>query len=121
MFLTALCCKQIEDDLWELTSPLTFDAGYHGIFTVPTGFRTDFASVPRVPLAWLYCGGQGEAAAVVHDYLYKVGGVSKDTADRVFYLALRAMGMHPFKSSIMYQAVKVGGWPMWKKYRSMDK
>lgn len=119
-FITQLCCKQIEDDLWELTAPLTYDAGRFGVFTVPVGFRTDFASVPRAPIAWLYCGGQGEAAAVVHDYLYKVGGVSKDTADRTFYMALRDMGIHPLKAGIMYQAVKIGGWGMWKKYRSED-
>ncbi len=119
-FLSQLCCKQLEDDLWELTAPLTYDAGRHGVHTVPTGFRTDFASVPRAPLAFWYCGAQGEAAAVVHDFLYKSGQTSKDVADRVFYMALRDMGIGPVKATIMYQAVRVGGWPMWRKYRAED-
>ncbi len=119
-FLTQLCCKQIEDDLWELTEDLVYDAGRHGVFTAKKGFKTDFASVPRAPIAWWFCGGLGEAAAVIHDYLYKYNGVSKDTADRVFYMGLRDMGVGPFRAAVMYQAVKMGGWGMWKKYRSED-
>lgn len=121
MFVTQLCCKQIEDDLWETTAPLVYDAGRHGVFTVPVGFRTDFASVPRAPIAWWFCGGKGEAAAVVHDWLYRKGGVSKDTADRVFYMGLRDMGIGPFRAGVMYRAVWAGGWHMWNKYRSEDK
>lgn len=120
MFKTELCCKQITDDIWELTEPLVYESA-HGTFTVPVGFRTDFASVPRAPIAWWFCGGNGEAAAVVHDWLYKVGITSKDVADRVFYTALRDMGVSPFKASVMYQAVRIGGWPPWTKYRSEDK
>lgn len=118
-FITLLNCKQIEDDLWELTAPLIYECA-HGRFEVPVGFRTDFASVPRAPIAFWFAGAIGESAAVVHDFLYKHGGVSKDTADRVFYTALRDMGVPPFKASVMYQAVRLGGWPMWKKYRSED-
>lgn len=56
--------------------------------TVPVGFVTDFASVPRLPLTYLIAGNTGHWAATVHDLLYRWGVVSRKDADIVFKEAL---------------------------------
>ena len=42
-----------------------------GLITVPEGYTTNFASVPRIPIIFDLVGGYGHAAAVLHDYLYE--------------------------------------------------
>lgn len=61
------------------------------LITVPEGFVTDLASVPRVPIAWLLAGGCANGPAVLHDFLYAHKWPSKALADAVFY---EAMGVH---------------------------
>lgn len=65
--------------VFELTRPLVyrFDGATESKFggvrlrvIVPTGFRTDFASIPRVFWRLYNPSGAWRAAAVVHDYLY---------------------------------------------------
>jgi hypothetical protein len=71
-FLTPLRVELIAHDpaKWKLTDPLIYDSKTVGKIIVPEGYVTDFASVPRVPIAYLLTGGLAHAAAVVHDYLY---------------------------------------------------
>ncbi len=88
-----------------LTSPLIYDSDVLGErITVPTGFTTDFASVPRLPLAYLLFGGDvgDNAAAVVHDWLYSQGKVPRATCDAVFREAMQAEGVAGWRC-----------WPMW--------
>ena len=55
-FLTELDVKLIGDSQWELVKPLTFKSSRIGVVTVPAGYVTDFASVPRLPVAYLLTG-----------------------------------------------------------------
>lgn len=77
----------------------------HETVEVPAGFETDFASVPRMPLAYLYAGGKAPMSAVIHDYLYVTKKVSKEVADNVFYELLKVEGIGPIRRRLMYQAV----------------
>jgi hypothetical protein len=80
--------------------------------TVPKGFYTDFASVPRLPVIYRKYGNTGHEAALIHDYLYRKDSeplVSKDTADRVFYDALVEMGLSERHAAVMYDGVVIGG------------
>lgn len=119
MFKSYLEVRQVTDDEWELTAPLTYESPY-GTFTVPTGFRCDFCSVPRVPFAYMVAGGLGEGAGVVHDYLYRTGLTNKDTADYVFYLALRELGVPKWKATLMFKAVQIFAGKIWDAYRRKD-
>jgi hypothetical protein len=89
-FLSALRVEQIEDTshdgrgTWTLIDPLVYDSDVAGkVITVPTGFVTDFASVPRVPFAYWIAGDVAHPAAVVHDWLYSSHEVDRPTADAV--------------------------------------
>lgn len=56
--------KPIPRELWELVEPYKFNG-----FTIPSGFVTDFDSIPRLPVAFDYFKGRTRAAALIHDYL----------------------------------------------------
>lgn len=77
---------------------------------VPAGFRTDFASIPR--LLWPLIGhpaGRYAQAASLHDWLYRNHLVSRAEADRIFREAMGTLGVPAWKRSLMWAAVRVGG------------
>ena len=94
---------------WRLLAPFSYLAPGHGLITVPAGFETDFASVPRWPLAFALLGSYGHAAAVIHDWLYTTGELSRPDADRVFHEALRSSGIARWRAWLMWAGVRVGG------------
>lgn len=95
---------------WQLTAPLMYESDLLGrTVTVPAGFVTDFASVPRIPVAWLLAGDCGHEAAVVHDWLYTSHEVDRATADAVLQEALAASGQPAWRSWLMWAGVRVGG------------
>lgn len=55
-----------------LTAPLIYESNtLEGeLIFVPKGFRTDYASVPRLPIIYTLLGNLGNSAACIHDYLY---------------------------------------------------
>lgn len=87
---------------------------------VPPGFRTDLASIPRVLWNILPPVGKYDAAAVVHDYLYQTGGVSRAQADAVLREAMAVCGVGAFTRFTIYAGVRVGGLAIWRRYRARD-
>jgi hypothetical protein len=80
---------------------------------VPSGYVTDFASIPRAVHFIISPFGKHAEAAVIHDWLYTLG-TPKDrkgrrTADKAFVKALRLLEVNFFKRQIMYWAVRLGG------------
>ena len=76
-----------------LTQPFRVRTGAGRIIEVPAGFETDFASVPRLFWRVVPPWGRYSPAAVVHDYLYHTGKVSRLAADRVFLELMAALGV----------------------------
>lgn len=118
-FLTELEVVELVDDdrdgrsLWRLDAPLVYQSDVAArTITVPAGFVTDFASVPRIPVAWYVAGGEGNKAAVVHDYLYTSHLVERPIADAVFEEALAATGQPWWRRKLMWAGVRLfGGTP----------
>lgn len=109
-FHTKLSVEQIDDVRWQLTALLAFySAKFDRMILVPNGFITDFASVPRLPLAYWLFAGVGQAAAVVHDFLYSGGAVPREVADAIFLEAMEACGVSAWRRWPMYWAVRVRG------------
>lgn len=94
---------------WRLTESLVYDSKLTGALVVPAGFETDFASVPRLPLAYLLAGDTAHKAAVVHDYLYQGKLFRRDICDNVFLEAMRVTGVVGWRSHLMYAAVRLFG------------
>ena len=94
----------------QLLAPLVYCSDLLGReIVVPTGFVTDFASVPRIPVAYLLTGGCAERAAVVHDWFYTTHEVDRATADAVFHEAILAEGEPRWRAWLMWAGVRIGG------------
>lgn len=95
---------------WYLANPLVFQSKIAGLtLTVPEGFVTDFASVPRLPIVYLTMNDIGHPAAVVHDYLYRNGVFDRRLCDKIFEEALKDLGVSLVVRKLMWAAVRVGG------------
>ncbi len=109
-FHTTLSVEQLDDERWRLAALLAFySAKFDRMILVPADFKTDFASVPRVPLAYWLFAGVGQAAAVVHDFLYSGGITPRDTADAIFLEAMETCGVSAWRRLPMYWAVRAFG------------
>ena len=120
LFLSGLEVRKRDARHWELLAPLSvrFEPGFprkDGArlidLTVPAGFVTDFASVPRTPLSWWVGGGIGDASAVVHDYFcINRAIVTSKTAADIFDACLRVeIGVAPWRRVLMVRAVRLFG------------
>lgn len=88
--------------------------------TVPTGFKTDLASIPQVLWNVLPPLGKYDRAAVVHDYLYQHNGITRAQADAVLLEAMAVSGVRADQRWVIYAGVRVGGWAPWNGYRRAD-
>ena len=102
-------------DCWRVASPIVYRSAVAGVgvVTVPAGFITDLASVPRLPLTYLLAGGTAHVAAVIHDWLYASKPVDRRTADAVFLEVMQVTGVPAWRAWLMYGAVRVAGWRAW--------
>lgn len=137
-FLTPLKVELVAHDpaKWKLLEPLIYDSRTVGQIIVPEGFITDFASVPRVPIAYLLTGGLGHAAATLHDFLYtsphNTGTgriVTREEADKILLGAavegMRLCGngfltaiknqLRYTRARIMWVGVRLGGYWHWDR------
>lgn len=103
------------DRKWRLLAPFLYLDPELGPQEAPAGFATDFASVPREPLTFALIGGYGHAAAVIHDWLYRSGQLSRRDADAVFCRALRSSGIARWRAWLMYAGVRLGGAPHYRR------
>ncbi len=82
------------------------------VIVVPSGFKTDFASVPA-PFWWLIDKVGTQAwPAVIHDYLYSQKKGRK-WADAVFMEALKVSGAPMWKRIACWAAVRMFGRSSW--------
>jgi hypothetical protein len=93
----------------------------YGTITVPTGFITDGASVPRMfwPIFDPF-GGEYFHAAIIHDYLYSRWSTAhfnctRKNADLIFKEAMYNRGIPWSTRETIFRAVRIGGWRSYKK------
>ena len=91
---------------WTLLYPLLYNSALADrMIAVPAGYCTDFASVPRWPLAFMLTGDTVHAAAVVHDWIIDSRCLDRTTADRIFLEAMKVEGAPEWRRQIMFAAV----------------
>lgn len=104
--------EPIVGDEWRLYLPFSatvyYDSSASELITVPEGFITDLASVPRFPGMFLLFGGKARKSAVLHDYLYSEGR-DRSFADAVFYAAMRHEEP-AWRRALMWLGVRLAGW-----------
>ena len=109
--LKTIRVEQVGDVLWQLLVPVIY-LGRYGTYAVPSGYVTDFASVPR----WLWWftpqSGRWNGAAIVHDWLITDGlgkGLIEITSaqiDAEFRQALRDCGVGFIRRWLMWAGVR---------------
>lgn len=114
-FLTNLCIQNLScDSQWALTCDLQYQSDLlNCIITIPKGFITDLASVPRIPIIFDQWGNRSHYEAVVHDYLYctdSVPIVTCSQANEVFKEAMIVREKPWYIYHPMYAGVCLGGW-----------
>lgn len=111
-FTTRAVHVELLDDRGTLTTPLSYQ-GKVDHWTVPSGFRTDFASVPRL-LQWFAPSiGKWTRAAVLHDWfcVHLASGdcvVSARDADAIFRRVMREAGVGVIRRWLMWVGVRYG-------------
>lgn len=123
VFLSQLDVTLTKDDAndgrgaWVVDSPLVYwSMVTDETYTVPTGFTTDFASVPRLPIVFNIAGDTAHRASVLHDWLYTTKTVTRELADRIYLEAMQSTKVDYWKCILMYAAVRLLG----SKYYGRD-
>lgn len=87
------------------------------VITVPKGFVTDFASIPKMLWGLLPKHGKYDIASVVHDFLYSehnLTGINRKLADKIFNYIMKESGVNCYTRKILYLGVRKFGKPFYK-------
>lgn len=98
--------------------PTSLNKQMHPV-TVPRGFVTDLASIPRIFWSIFRPDGDYAFAAVVHDYIYWTQDRTREQADRIFRLAMSDLEISDLQANLLFTAVDTLGESAWlKNYRA---
>lgn len=91
----------------------------YGGLTVPAGFSSDGASVPRFFWRVVFPPGDNRAlrAAFLHDWIYRThpAGWSREAADNLFRRVLIEDGVPQICAGLAYRGVRLFGGRAWKE------
>ncbi|MBS0153727.1 MAG: DUF1353 domain-containing protein [Nitrospira sp.] len=109
--------SRFREPMYFLTAPISWTPNpgqerYKAV-TVPKGFVTDLASIPRIFFSALRPDGEYAYAAVVHDYLYWTQTRSRDEADDILKMAMEDFKVGTVTVGAIYIAVRVAGKTAW--------
>ena len=124
--------------LWGLQRTLSYEpSNATDTITVPRGFVTDLASIPRFVWTLLPPDGPWVKGAVIHDFLYATRGTSqwkrqppgntraqpytRAEADWILRDALKNRGVDLLRRNVIWLAVRFGGGRGWGKDDSRQK
>jgi hypothetical protein len=120
--VTPISITKIGKNTFMVRDPLTmtFNDGAPAI-TVPAGFVTELASVPKRLHWWNGSTAASIMPAVFHDYLYWTQACTQDEADAVMYHAMAAEGAGGTKDAAIYRAVSGSGSAVFKNNRERQR
>ena len=122
-FTTKLNVEPIGNNKWILIEGFEYHVGCYPsdeIITVPKGFITDFASVPKVFWSIIDPIGKHGKAAVIHDYCYYTAYYSRIRSDQIFLEGMKVLKVEPWKRQVMFHVVVMFGWWAWLKHRHRE-
>lgn len=100
-------------NVFTLLEPLQY-----GAITVPAGFESDGASVPRFFWRLVFPPGDSQAlrAAIIHDWIYRrhPAGWSRKEADELFRSLLVADGVPKWRARLAHRGVRLFGRSSWE-------
>jgi hypothetical protein len=83
---------RVEDDgfdksgreIWRGLGPVGFRSKKFGDVIAPPDFRSNYASIPRLPIVFLMAGGRASKEAYMHDLEYTLRRLQREEADDLF-------------------------------------
>jgi hypothetical protein len=122
-FLTELVTECVDSNacdgrgIWKIVTPFQYRSDILGkTIKIESGFLTDYASVPRLPILYTFFGDTAHKSSVVHDWLYHHHEIcDEQTANKVFFEAMKVEGVVSWRRFFMYLGVKLGGSSSWKE------
>ena len=99
---------------FELAAPHSFVHIDGTEITIPVGYASDFASVPRVLWVLIPPHGRSAVASVVHDYLYDNRIGTRLDADLLFFRDLNPV-VPSWQSLVMFLSVRLFAQKWWDK------
>lgn len=121
-FTKPLRVEAVDDTDWKIIEEFDYYIGAvdsNAYVSVPAGYITDFASIPRVFWSILPPWGPYGKAAVIHDflcsdkyYMQRVAGVvskvpvTRKRADDIFLEAMTVLGVSTATRNVIYAAVR---------------
>ncbi|MDB5429352.1 MAG: hypothetical protein JWP35_468 [Caulobacter sp.] len=118
--------------LWALRDDLAYQTGDDpsDVITVPAGFVTDLASIPRAVWSFYPPDGPWVKAAIIHDFLYDTEGsghwhkrrgitraepYSRAESDAILKEGMADRSIGAWEQFVIWAAVRVGGGGGWGK------
>lgn len=105
-------------DYYYTSAPLVWraESGANGglkEITVPQGFVTDLASIPKEFWNVLPPSARYSYPAIIHDYLYWFQICTREQADAVLKIAMEELSVPSAQIFIIYNAVRLAGGRAW--------
>jgi hypothetical protein len=118
MSLPDIHCRSLYTDKlkpwrFELLKDVVVTLSNGQAITIPKGYVTDFATVPRLLRGIVWGAGNHNLATLIHDYLYDNQTGTRLAADREMLYWLKKAGCSRAKRYAMYGAVRIGGRSWW--------
>jgi signal peptidase I len=118
-FTTALDLEPLDNrNNWVLVNSFTYALGSEDgvdVINVPAGFVTNFGTIPRIFRNMIRPLGRYGKAAILHDYLYRIGVIinnrnyTRKEADLIFLEAMEVLKVPKWKRKSIYFAVRMFG------------
>ena len=119
-FRTELVVKLVPGGKYQLLHDFIYDHHNGARYVVPTGYVTDFASIPAA-FQWLISKDELRRAATLHDWLVSEKIVKRERADKIFKTAMKDSGVPQWKRELAYYAVKLFTKTLDHEYRRTNK
>ncbi|ECP7106303.1 DUF1353 domain-containing protein [Salmonella enterica] len=110
-FTTPAILEMLGHYNWRVYEPFAFylSDDNSDVISVPAGFVTDLATIPRIFWSVMPPDGKYAKAAIIHDYLYDNALRTKKKADLIFLDGMAVLGVPKWKRIVMYLAVRIFG------------
>jgi len=120
-FPLPLTARYVGEGCWKLLKPFEYHPDKGKRITVPEGFVSDGASIPK--FFYSFIGGRWTGryvkAAVLHDWLYHSQPCKRKKADQVFIETMNILGVGWLRRGTMYNAVRAFGFIPWNKVKKL--
>jgi Protein of unknown function (DUF1353) len=119
----SLFVYRFKDPMWALLKPIGWRPNDPNSkilpVAVPSGFVTDFASIPRAFYSLLRPDGEYTYPAIIHDYLYWTQLRSRVESDEIIRLAMIDFKIDSLTVQIIYRAVRSFGGAAWDENKRL--